>query len=137
MEAADPLTVPFGEGQFKFEQEPPIWFQPILYKVCALGDLQFDWNSYGAKPIDPETAVTTLQIMLIVLSENDPEPAVVPTSSGGIMLEWHLAGIDLEVDVRSPSSVHVACEIDGREEYLENVDIELIQDKLRILRGRL
>jgi hypothetical protein len=137
MEAAQPFTAPFGEGQFEFEQEPPLWFRPILNKVCTLGDLQFNWNSYGAMPIDPETAVAALQILLNALSENDPQPAVVPTSGGGILLEWHVGGIDLEVDVRSPSSVQVAFEVDGQEEEFANADVELIHDKLNVLRGRL
>ena len=49
-------------------------------------------------------------------------------------------GRDLDrnpADVRSPSSVHIAFEADGREEEIENADLDLIQEKLNFLRGRL
>lgn len=138
MEASQPFSIPFGrERYFEFEQEPPGWFRPLLNQVCELGNLPFDWNSYGAKPIDPETAASALRLMLDVLSADDPQPAVVPTSRGGVLLEWHEGGVDLEVDVRSPSSIHVLFEDGDIEEGFENAELDVVQGKLRILRSRL
>lgn len=138
MDASQPFIIHFGsEGFFKFDQEPPKWFLPLLTKVCELGNLPPDWNSYGARPIDPETAVSATMIMLNVMSAGDPQPAAVPTSRGGVLLEWHEGGIDLEVDVRSPSSVHVFFEDKGIEEEFENAELELVHEKLSVLRDRL
>jgi len=138
MEASQSLIIPFGSGAFfEFDEEPPKWFMPLLSQICQLGDLPPDWNSYGAKPVDPETAAHAVTLLLEILSERDPRPTVVPTSRGGLLIEWHEGGIDLEVDVRSPSSIHVAFEDGGREEEFENAELELVQDKLNVLRGRL
>jgi len=135
--ASQPFTAPFGEGQFEFEQEPPKWFMPLLTKVCELGDLPSDWDSYGARPIDPETAASAVTLLLDVLSADDPQPAVVPTSRGGILVEWHEGGVDLEVDVRSSSSIHVAFEDGVTEQEFENPEPSLLEEKIGTLRDRL
>jgi hypothetical protein len=113
------------------------FFWPILNKICELGDLPPDWDSYGALPIDPETAAFGVGLLLNVLKPDDPVPAVVPTSRGGLMFEWHEGGIDLEIDVRSPFSIHVAFADGAHEEEFESPQQQQIQDKLNVLRGRL
>lgn len=138
MEASEPFSIPFGsDGFFLFDSEPPAWFNPILDDICQLGELPANWNTYGAQQIDPQTAAYSITLLGSVLSHVDPLPSIVPTSRGGILIEWHIGGVDLEVDVRSPSSLHVAFEADGREEEFENADFELVQEKLNFLRGRL
>lgn len=137
MDAPLPFCVHFGnEGFFRMDEEPPKWFIPILAEVCTLGELPPNWNSYGAKPIDPYTAAAAATLLLDVLSEYDPIPAIVPTARGGVMFEWHECGMDLEIDVRSPTFVHVAMEDGGVFEETENASIQLVEDKLRILRSR-
>jgi hypothetical protein len=38
---------------------------------------------------------------LITLMPNDiPAPSVVPTTPGGLQFEWHMQGIDLEIEMR-------------------------------------
>jgi hypothetical protein len=137
MEASQPFSIPFGEGSFRFEQEPPAWFVPLLINLCELGDLPSDWDSYGALSIDPDIAASAVTLLLNIMAEYDAMPAVVPTSHGGVLLEWHDGGIDLEVDVRSPSSIDVYFEYDGVEEEFVDADAEIVQEKLNVLRGRL
>ena len=31
-----------------------------------------------------------------------PSPSIVPTSRGGVQIEWHVKGIDLEIEVVTP-----------------------------------
>lgn len=138
MEASQLFAIPFGHvAHLEFENQPPSWLLPLILKVCELGNLAADWNSYGAKPVDVETAASSIMLLASVLTDRDPVPSVVPTSRGGVMLEWHIGGVDLEIDVRSPSLVHVAMNADGHEEEFENTDLELVQEKLNFLRGRL
>ena len=110
---------------------------PLLSQICELGLLQPVWNTYGAQPIDPVTAAYAAAVLQKLLSADDPSPSVVPTSRGGILFEWHEGGIDLEVDIRSPSSIHVSFEDDANEEEYERAKFDLIQEKLNILLGRL
>lgn len=137
MDEKFPLVVPFGQDRFVFEPAPEDWILPLMEEVCELGSLPPNWNSYGARPIRPEIAATTMVLLLNVLLPDDPVPSVVPTSRGGILLEWHEAGIDLEIDIRSPSCFHVSLEIDHRCDEFEPASPELIAEKLSLLRSRI
>jgi hypothetical protein len=61
---------------------------------------------------------------LSVLDSGTPKPSVVPTSRGGIQLEWHRAGVDLEIEIESPDRVNVFFEDDreGTEEEITLTD---------------
>ena len=48
-----------------------------------------------------------------------PQPAVVPTVKGGVQLEWHACGIDLEIEIGQPGRFHVTYE-----EPNEDVELE-------------
>ena len=137
METDWPLEIPFGEGAFVFELAPPDWIVPVLHGICELGSLAPNWNSYGAQPIQPAIAGEAIIIALYYLTQGDPLPSVVPTARGGILLEWHEGGVDLEVDIRSPSWFHVAVEVDGHEEEFDHANVELVAEKLDLLRSRI
>ena len=140
MEESNPFSIHFDtEVAFNFDQMPEEWFMPLLEQVCDLGMLLPNWDSYGARPIDPRIAAHTVSILMDTLDEGSPFPAVVPTSRGGIQLEWHAGGIDLEVDVRSPWSMDVFFEDGtlGTEKEVENAKIDFIREKLDLLRNRL
>lgn len=134
MQAEWPFVIPFGEDMLIFEARPVDWILPVLEQISQLGSLPFNWDSYGSQAIKPEIALTALELILTLLQENDPKPSIVPTSRGGIMLEWHQRGIDLEVDIRSPSWIHLSFEWDGEEEVIERANLESIAKKLDILR---
>jgi|GEM_PF-7100624 len=136
LDEAPPLVMPFGEGEFVIRPRPDNWIVPALQKVSELGFLPPNWNSYGARPIRPEIAQVAIGLLLNVLLPGDPLPAVVPTARGGIMLEWHEAGVDLEIDIRSPNVIHVWLEYDGRSEEIEQASVQEIADRLNSLRSR-
>lgn len=136
-EAAWPSIVQFGEHEFTFKPAPEQWVQPLLNRICELGSLPRNWNSYGAQPIQPEVAATAMVLLLNLLSPNDPFPSVVPTTRGGILLEWHVGGIDLEIDIRSPAWSHLAWEADGKCEEIDRASMDAIAKKLDQLRSQL
>lgn len=137
METDWPLEIPFGAGAFIFEPAPPDWIVPVLHEICALGALPANWNSYGAQPIQSAIAAEAIIFLLNCLAPGDPLPSVVPTARGGILLEWHEGGVDLEVDLRSPSRFHVALEVDGHEEESDHANVGLVAEKLDVLRNRI
>ena len=59
-------------------------------------ELGVDWNSYGSVPITPSAVETVGQF------------ATVPTCSGGINLEIHRDGYDIEIEVGSDGRI-VGC----------------------------
>jgi hypothetical protein len=138
MEDDLPLVLVQTDDTFSSEyDELEAFVGPILERISKLLSLPANWDTHGARPINPGIATKAIELILGMLKPNDPQPSVVPTSRGGILLEWHEAGIDLEVDIRSPSSIHVAFEQDDHEEEFEHATDELIADKLNLLRDRI
>lgn len=77
----------------------PNWARDTVDGLLDLLNLRPNWDSYGARPIE-RTAVETAVPLLFQLMTNDtPSPSTIPTSTGGIQLEWHQQGIDLEITI--------------------------------------
>jgi hypothetical protein len=87
------------------------WFNEDLFaavrQVVRLLSMPSNWDSYGAKPIDRQKAVSALYFLWIAIVNGAPMPAIIPTSDGGIQLEWHRRGVDLEIRVISGTSLEV------------------------------
>ncbi len=81
----------------------PQWLEPTMRAVADLATLEHDWDSYGAPPIDSVLLVAGASLLLLTMRDNTPPPAVVPTSRGGLAFEWHTRGIDLEIEIVTPS----------------------------------
>lgn len=75
-----------------------------LDQVAVLGP---DWDGHGTPPIDPA-------VLRAVRDWGQsmpgwvfaPAPAVVPLSSGGLQLEWHVGPRILELEFGSPEAIH-------------------------------
>lgn len=83
----------------------PQSFEKSVEGVVDLLGLQEGWNSYSAKPIRRGNAVRAVELLFELLGSRTPPPIVVPTVRGGIQLEWHTKGVDIEVYIRSPTDV--------------------------------
>lgn len=100
-------AIRFGKHVLSWGQPFPPWSRRFLEKISELGDLDEDWDSYGARPIDVRCAMTAAEIVLNLMDSETPAPAIVPTSGGGIQLEWHRAGADLEIEIHSATKLEV------------------------------
>ena len=80
-----------------FGQPIPAWFDPLVQGFVDLLTLPPNWNSYQAGTIDSQIVHDAMNFINGVLGPTSPAPRVVPLSSGGLQLEWHRQGIDLEV----------------------------------------
>jgi hypothetical protein len=78
-------------------QPLPAWFDPLMQGFADLFTLQHNWDSYGAGPIDQRVIHDAMNLIDGLLEPTSPAPRVVPLSSGGLQLEWHRQGIDLEI----------------------------------------
>lgn len=92
----------------------PAWLTPILQRLSALLQLPPGWDSYTARSVRPECAVFALGKVLPAFMRLDlPVPSVVPTNSGGLQLEWHTRGVDLEVEISQDNRVFAVYELLG------------------------
>jgi hypothetical protein len=99
--------IPFGEGAILFSEVPPPQLHDVLSKISELGGLEEDWDSYGARPVQRERAVTAVRFLLSLVDRDTPMPTIVPTNRGGIQLEWHRTGADLEIQIEAPGRMEV------------------------------
>jgi hypothetical protein len=102
--------LPHGELVLGVRGDPPDWVAPTLKTLGQLLTLPQDWNSYGSRAVDPACAWAAWQLLLLVMGEDSPVPSLVPTSRGGVQIEWHAKGIDLEIEVVTPQQFHVSFE---------------------------
>lgn len=110
--------------------DPPVWAEPTFRRFGELLELAPNWDSYGACPINPDHAQAAIELLMLVMQDDTPAPTVVPTNRGGVQLEWHTCGIDLEIETLSPHRFLVAFEdaITGDES-----EWELTSDMTRVV----
>ena len=111
--------VPGGQLVIEAESELPPWFQPVAMALVQLLNLPPAWDSYGARPVVPAVVPTALQLLMHVMRDDSAPPAVVPTNRGGVQLEWHSNGIDLEIEIGASHRVLVSCQDDATGEERE------------------
>ena len=75
------------------------WLPAITERLNELLALPANWDSYGSRTISVPAATTALQLLRSVLSAGKPIPSIIPTSYGGIQIEWHRNNADLEISV--------------------------------------
>ncbi len=88
--------------------DAPAWCSPVAESLARLLQLEANWDSYGAPPINAHEAAGLLGLLNDVMRRSTPAPAIVPTSRGGVQAEWHRNGVDLEIETLRPSRFHVA-----------------------------
>lgn len=92
-------------------------------ELIELLELPGGWNSYNAKPIKKENVTFAVGLLAKLMRANTPAPQVVPKVRGGVQLEWHMRGIDIEIAIDSPEEASFFAE-DHRSKQ-ERVEEEL------------
>jgi hypothetical protein len=74
-------------------------------RLRELSRLEPGWNSHSAKPIAPENILAAMWILVGLANLEPPSPVIVPTVRGGVQIEWHTNGVNIEIYVESPNDV--------------------------------
>ena len=74
------------------------WLSKLVGRLNELGSLEDGWDGNGAKRVSPKAAMDLVQSLGRFMSVNTPSPAILPTPQGGIQLEWHTGGWDIEIE---------------------------------------
>lgn len=93
------LSLPQSEVVVEISQPEPTWLYPALDRLQHLSRLGRNWDSYGGRALTDEAVFTALSVIGRLLSDESVPPAIVPTSDGGVQLEWHRDGDELEIRV--------------------------------------
>lgn len=87
------------QPSIKVRGERLAWLSPTIEQVNKLLRLPENWDLDGASRVDPRAAIAALELLGATARPDTPAPSIVPTDEGGVQLEWHMRGIDLEVEV--------------------------------------
>lgn len=72
-----------------------------LKRLDEIAKLPANWDGYGADAPWPD-AIAVARRLIEALQH---PPAVVPCSDGGVQLEWHRSGFEIEVAVQSHGQI--------------------------------
>jgi hypothetical protein len=81
--------------------------QRVSDEIDRLRSLQPGWDTYGAPAIDVAILDSTVKVFAAIAEYDIPDPSVVPTTGGGVQLEWHTAEADVEIEVLSATTIDV------------------------------
>jgi hypothetical protein len=111
MEPANEIVIKFDED--RAAGPIPAWVLPTAEAFAGVLELPPGWNSYNARAVDPRTIESAGRLLASVMEESTPPPAVVPTVRGGVQLEWHRNGLDIEIAI-NPSLPIAVYAVDNR-----------------------
>ncbi len=97
----------------------PKWEGSVVHQLLAASFLREGWDGFGAGPIRRDVIIFTTHVLEQIMLPNTPAPHVTPMSHGGLMIEWHEHGIELEIEIEKPGHMWVSFE-----DSLENIDQE-------------
>lgn len=123
-------------------QSEPRWANQVVARLCELLALRPGWDSYSAPAPSRDAAMFTLEVLNRIMKSDTPAPYVVPSSTGGIQIEWHQKDLNFEIHVAGPydGDFWWSERTNGNEgEGSLGADLSPLQDlisKLSPLRGR-
>lgn len=98
----------------------------VQSRLVALSQLPPDWDSYGARAVQHTAIQSALRFLAWI--PDAPIPAVVPVATGGVQVEWHLPGLDIELEFQPDGRMHLfACDSEGE----QDVPVTLASPDLR------
>ena len=84
---------------------PPHHFQESVDQIDELLGLPPGWNSYSAEPVSWQSAVAAIRFLVEFMDPVTSQPVIVPTVRGGLQVEWHANGVDIEVYIEAGRDV--------------------------------
>lgn len=102
---------------FHVTEETMERMQEPFRRIQTLMAFGADWDSYGGYPLRPGVALHAVRLLAAILDNDVPVPSVVPTSTGGVQLEWHQSGADLEMEVKPDRSVDVFLQLPSEQTW--------------------
>src|SRR5262249_9754403 len=82
------IPLPRGQLILALRGDTAGWVEPTIKTLGRLLTLPAGWDSYGGRPIELPLVWAAWHLLTVVLRDESPAPAVVPTNRGGVQLEW-------------------------------------------------
>ena len=107
-----------------------------IQRMLQFLELPPGWNSYNARVIGRENVNVALSLLSRTMRADTPVPNVIPMVRGGVQLEWHTRGINLELSIYSPEEIRFQAEdVRGGETVEGELDLGLLDRWIDRLSG--
>jgi hypothetical protein len=73
------------------------WYRAALDRISGLTALAVGWNGYDAREVKADMAIDTAKFLTKVAFPRIAAPSIVTLSDGGVQVEWHRGGVDIEI----------------------------------------
>lgn len=91
----------------------PVKYQEVSECIKRFTGLAPNWDSYGSSTISVDAVRNAIGILTNLSALGLQPPQAVPMSHGGVQLEWHPVGLDLEIECTPDGRFQVFMEIAG------------------------
>ena len=78
------------------------WSSKVEHRLNRLTKLPVGWDGYKGQRVSPLTARFVWDLLSSVMTKTTATPSVVPVTGGGLQVEWHRGGLDIELYVSKP-----------------------------------
>ena len=88
------------QGQIITHGQPrPLWADAAERQLNELLALEPGWDGYRAREVADTAVEATVEVLDRFMNEALEFPDLFPLSDGGIQIEWHADGVDIEIEV--------------------------------------
>lgn len=91
------LPADANQESTQFDPRVGAWVREVSERFDYLLSLLPGWDGHEAVPIKSEHVLAAGRFLSAVMAPETAAPAIVPTADGGVQLEWHQGGVDVEV----------------------------------------
>lgn len=84
-------------NKVRVQQPMSSWAVDVEDRLNDLAGLPRGWDGYVSRPVSFTCAQFTANLLEQIFVEGVPAPALVPNGDGGVQIEWHRNGYDVEV----------------------------------------
>lgn len=92
-------------------------FERAFARIAQLESLKPGWNGHRAGPPSPRALFNARRVTQFLPPASVADMAVIPTNRGGVQLEWHGNGVDVEIEIARDGAV--TCVVDDEAELLD------------------
>lgn len=110
------------------------WERDAGARLVHLMSLNVGWDGSDSPAVRSEIATFAWSALSSIMTSKTPIPFIAPVSGGGVQLEWHTDGLDIELYIPQPSKAELYIEYqDGREPVEEDItsDFESLSSAIR------
>lgn len=91
-------AIAFSTMSYPLEPPSLAWLQPTVQSFMDLLQMPPNWDGYGASQTRPQILHQAFVLLADIMESDAPPPNVVPLSDGGVQVEWHRHGHNLEIE---------------------------------------